>query len=97
MFTPAVGRDAPYNQTILLKVSNSAKPKEIRCRGKGLTPKIQFRPASVNCGPILPKFEGQAPNRALLQLYNPCDFPVQVSMSISSCPLYLTVVGAITV
>ena len=32
----------------------------------------------MDCGPILPLFEGQVPNEAEFEMVNPCPFPIEV-------------------
>lgn len=59
IFTPVLHRDAPYAQGIPIKINLNPKSKEISASGRGMTPKVTFSPAYVDCGAILPFFEGQ--------------------------------------
>lgn len=59
IFTPVLHREAPYAQGIPIKINLNNKVKEITASGRGLTPKVSFSPAYVDCRAILPYFEGQ--------------------------------------
>eukprot|EP00798_Chlamydomonas_sp_ICE-L_P006741 gene6741-3411_t len=78
IFTPVMNRDAPYSQVLPIKIGLNPRSREMTGKGKGATPKISFTPSFVDCGPILPKFEGQTPNEARFQMVNPCNYPVEV-------------------
>ena len=65
-------------QTFPIKINQNPKLREFHCKGLGLQPRITFSPNSVDCGPILPTFEGQAPNEVRIRMANPCGFPVEV-------------------
>ncbi|KXZ49496.1 hypothetical protein GPECTOR_21g722 [Gonium pectorale] len=78
IFTPILNRDAPYIQVIPLKINLNARVKELQANGRGLTPRVAFSPTFVDCGPILPFFEGQQPNEAHVVMSNPCAFPIEV-------------------
>ena len=65
-------------QTFPIKINQNPKLREFHCKGLGLQPRITFTPNSVDCGPILPTFEGQAPNEVRIRMANPCGFPVEV-------------------
>lgn len=78
LFTPALGRDAPYALPLPIKVANNARPRELLCAGRGHTPRVEFSPATVDCGAILPKLPGQRPAEGALQLRNLGDRPVEV-------------------
>ena len=65
-------------QTFPIKINQNPKLREFHCKGLGLQPRITFTPNSVDCGPILPSFEGQAPNEVRIRMANPCGFPVEV-------------------
>ncbi|GIL73964.1 hypothetical protein Vretifemale_3957, partial [Volvox reticuliferus] len=78
MFTPILNREAPYTQGIPIRINLNSKVKELQCTGRGLTPKVNFSPNFVDCGPILPFFEGQAPNEARVTMSNPCPFSIEV-------------------
>ncbi|EFJ42226.1 hypothetical protein VOLCADRAFT_67248 [Volvox carteri f. nagariensis] len=87
IFTPVLNRDAPYSQGIPIRINLNNKVKELQCTGRGLTPKVTFNPNFVDCGPILPFFEGQAPNEAKVTMSNPCPFPIEV-VSLDFDPRY---------
>ncbi|KAG2489301.1 hypothetical protein HYH03_012133 [Edaphochlamys debaryana] len=78
VFTPILNRDAPYNQSIPIRINLNPRGKELVATGRGLTPKVQFSPTFVDCGPILPFFDGQEPNEAKVVMSNPCSFPIEV-------------------
>lgn len=56
----------------------SSRMREFTCKGVGTQPTVTFTPTQVDCGPILPKFDGQVPNEARLQMVNPCPYPIEV-------------------
>ncbi len=78
VFTPVLNRDAPYSQSIPMRINLNPRGKELTATGRGLTPRVSFSPTFVDCGPILPFFEGQAPNEAKVVMSNPCAFPIEV-------------------
>lgn len=78
IFTPVKGRNTPYAQVIPLKIANNPKPINFNAKAIGYTLKLQFDPPLVDCGPILPAFEGQLPNERLLRLVNPSPYPIEV-------------------
>ncbi len=88
VFTPALGRELPYSQAFHIKITANPKSKEFVARGKGTTPKVVFDPPGpIDCGPILPMFEGQAPNESRLKMVNPCPYPIEVDPALlPTCP-----------
>ena len=78
IFTPIKGRSTPYNQIIPVKIANNPRPINFSATATGYTLKLQFDPPFVDCGPILPMFEEQKPNEALLKLINPSPYPIEV-------------------
>ena len=68
----------PYSQTFPIKINLNSRLREFHCKGKGLQPRVAFKPNFADCGPILPKFDGQKPNEARITMVNPCSFPVEV-------------------
>jgi hydrocephalus-inducing protein len=78
VFTPVKGRATPYSQIIPVKIANNPNPINFSASATGYTLKLQLDPPLVDCGPILPKFEGQKPNEVLLKLVNPSSYPIEV-------------------
>ncbi len=68
IFTPVLGRQAPYAQVLPIKIHSNPRTRDLSAKGRGLQPRVSFMPSFVDCGPILPKFEGQTPNEARFQV-----------------------------
>lgn len=85
MFTPAAGHSVNYKQGIMVKVTHNAKSATIACTGSSFTLKPSFDPAWLDLGAILPRFEGQKPNEALLKLVNPMDVDMEVQLFAAHC------------
>lgn len=82
MFTPAGNsHPAQYKQGILVKVTHNTKGPVITCTASSFMLKAAFDPPSLDLGALLPRFEGQQPNQALLKLTNPSDTDMEV------CPM----------
>jgi hypothetical protein len=77
-FTPTLGRELPYSLALPIKVANNPKVRELQCTGKGYTPRVDFSSKVLDCGAILPRFPGQQPAEATLQLRNLGDRPLEV-------------------
>lgn len=78
IFTPILNRETPYTQSIPIRITLNNRVKELQCTGRGMTPRVCFNPTFLDCGPILPLFEGQAPNEAKVTMSNPCPFPIEL-------------------
>ena len=80
MFTPAGNSHAPqYKQGIPIKITHNNKGPVITCTAASFMLKAAFDPPSLDLGAILPQFDGQQPNQALLKLINPSDVDMEVS------------------
>lgn len=77
-FTPTLGRDLPCSLPLPIKVNYNPRSRELSCSGKGYTPRVEFSSKVVDCGAILPRFPGQKPAEATVQLTNHGDRPVEV-------------------
>ena len=82
MFTPAgSSHAAQYKQGIPIKVTHNTKGPLITCTASSFMLKAVFEPATLDLGAILPCFDGQQPNQALLKLLNPSDVDMEVRNS----------------
>lgn len=81
MFTPAGTSHAPqYKQAIPIKVTHNNKGPLITCTASSFMLKAAFEPPSLDLGAILPRFDGQQPNQALLKLVNPFHVDMEVRL-----------------
>lgn len=78
ILTPVTGRELPYEQCIPFKVSHSNKSYNVNAMGIGYTLRLSFDRSALNLGPIVPYFEGQAPNQQSFEIINPTDYPIEV-------------------
>ena len=84
-FTPVLKRELPYSLQLPIRVANNPRARELLCSGKGYTPRVEFSPTAVDCGAILPRFPGQRPAEAVVQIRNLGHRPVEVvSLDLSS-------------
>ena len=85
-FTPAgISHAAHYKQAILIKITHNNKGPLITCTASSLMLKAAFDPPLLDLGAILPCFDGQQPNQALLKLSNP--FSVDMEVLLVNCPV----------
>lgn len=85
-FTPAgISHAAHYKQTIPIKITHNNKGPLITCTASSLMLKAAFDPPLLDLGAILPRFDGQQPNQALLKLSNP--FGVDMEVLLVNCPV----------
>lgn len=83
-FTPAGSSHAVhYKQTIPIKVTHNNKGPVITCMASSFMLKVAFDPPLLDLGAILPRFNGQQPNQALLKLCNPFHVDMEVSWLIA--------------
>lgn len=78
IFQPLLKQEGPYNEVISISIKHSKIQRTLTCSGEGKSARLEFSPGSLDCGAILPWFEDQKANEALVCLHNPCDFPVEV-------------------
>lgn len=79
MFTPGGNSHAPqYKQGIPIKITHNSKGPMITCTGSSFMLKAAFDPPLLDLGAILPRFDSQQPNQALLKLINTADVDMEV-------------------
>ena len=81
MFTPGGHNHAPqYKQGIPIKITHNNKGPVVMCTASSFTLKAAFDPPLLDLGAILPRFDSQQPNQALLKLINTADVDMEVGM-----------------
>jgi hypothetical protein len=81
MFTPGGHSHAPqYKQGIPIKITHNNKGPIVMCTASSFTLKAAFDPPLLDLGAILPRFDSQQPNQALLKLINTADVDMEVGM-----------------
>ncbi|KAL0040642.1 hypothetical protein WJX79_000331 [Trebouxia sp. C0005] len=79
MFTPGGHSHAPkYKQGIPIKITHNNKGTVVMCTASSFMLKAAFDPPLLDLGAILPHFDGQQPNQALLKLINTADVDMEV-------------------
>lgn len=78
-FTPAgTSHAVHYKQAVPIKVTHNNKGPLITCTASSFLLKAAFDPPLLDLGAILPRFDGQQPNQALLKLSNPFGVDMEV-------------------
>lgn len=78
VFTPNRGKERNYSQRIPIRVNYNAKQLLLAATGSALCPRATLSVTELDLGPTIPRFEGQQPKRAYVELHNPCAQPIEV-------------------
>ena len=79
VFTPQLGRDAPYSLALPIKIAHNPRTCEVMCSGRGITPRLELSCRLLDCGVVLPATAGQRlSSEATMTLSNSGSRPIEV-------------------
>ncbi|KAJ3159463.1 hypothetical protein HDU86_001781 [Geranomyces michiganensis] len=67
--------DRVYEETLSIKINMNAKHVNLRVRGHGIQPRVEFEPDHLVLGPVLPASEGAVKR---FTAYNPTNHPIEM-------------------